>query len=141
MVFFPKAYATAARGDFCWQYLSMQAAWCTTSGVILHNHFCKPNVYSKFISDQQLDSKIQLQQLFHVEEAMNSIVNGEGTHEVLVLDSNPSEFGTLKNSQRAAEGIKHSVRLWNISEKPEMAAGGSSGLGVLQDRHTSMSAE
>lgn len=57
MVFFPKAYATAARGDFCWQYLSMQAAWCTTSGVILHNHFCKPNVYSKFISDQQLDSK------------------------------------------------------------------------------------
>ena len=62
-VFFPTAYATAARGDFCWQYLSIQAAWCTSSGVILHNHFCKPSVYSKFISDQQLDSKIELQQV------------------------------------------------------------------------------
>lgn len=35
-----------------------------------------------------------------MEEAMNSIVNGEGTREVLVLDSKPSEFGTLKNSRR-----------------------------------------
>lgn len=35
-----------------------------------------------------------------MEEAMNSTVNGEGTHEVLVLDSKPSEFGTLKNNRR-----------------------------------------